>query len=46
MRDVHWYVTADYQQIGNGNIANEIHGFRIDYGKFILMTVSITQLVD
>ena len=23
--------------IENGNIANQIHGFTIDYGKFILM---------
>ena len=35
MRDVHW--TVDYQQIENGNIANQIHGFTIDYGKFILI---------
>ena len=26
----------DYQQIANGNIANQIHGFTKDYGKFIL----------
>ena len=30
-------VTVDYQQIVNGNIANQIHGFTIDYGKFILI---------
>ena len=36
MRDVHCCETVDYQQIGNGNIANQIHGFTIDYGKFIL----------
>ena len=36
-RDVHWYVTVDYQQIANGKIANQIHGFTIDYGKFILI---------
>ena len=36
-RDVHWRVTVFYQQIENGNIANRIHGFTIDYGKFILM---------
>ena len=35
MRDVHWCVTVDYQQIGNGNIANQINGFTIDYSKFI-----------
>ena len=36
MRDVHWCVTVFYQQIENGNIANQIHGFTIDYRKFIL----------
>ena len=36
MRDVHWCVTVFYQQIENGNIANQIQGFTIDYGKFIL----------
>ena len=36
-RDVHWYVTVFYQQIENSNIANQIHGFTIDYGKFILI---------
>ena len=35
-RDVHWCVTVFYQQIENSNIANQIHGFTIDYGKFIL----------
>ena len=35
-RDVHCCVTVDYQQIANDNIANQIHGFTIDYGKFIL----------
>ena len=34
-RDVYWCVTVDYQQIANGNIANQIHGFTIDYGKFM-----------
>ena len=38
-RDVHWYVTVDYQQMANGNIANQIHGFTIDYGKFILIII-------
>ena len=38
--DVHWCVTVDYQQIANGNIANQIHGFTIDYGKFILTSFS------
>ena len=36
-RNVHWFVTVDYNQIANGNIANQIHGFTIDYGKFILI---------
>ena len=27
--------TVVYQQIDNGNIANQIHGFTIDYSKFI-----------
>ena len=35
-RDEHWCVTVDYQQIANGNIANQLHGFTIDYGKFII----------
>ena len=35
--DVHWCVTVDYRQIANDNIANQIHGFTIDYGKFILI---------
>ena len=35
-RDVHWCLTVFYQQIENSNIANQIHGFTIDYGKFIL----------
>ena len=34
--NVHWCVTVDYQQIANDNIANQIRGFTIDYGKFIL----------
>ena len=28
--------TVVYLQIDNGNIANQIHGFTIDYGKFIV----------
>ena len=36
MRDVHSCVTVFYQQIENGNIANQIQGFTIDYGRFIL----------
>ena len=35
-RVVHRCVTVFYQQIEGGNIANHIHGFTIDYGKFIL----------
>ena len=35
-RDVHWCVTVFYQPIENDNIANQIHGFAIVYGKFIL----------
>ena len=38
-RDVHWCVTVDYQQIANDKMANQIHGFTIDYGKFILISV-------
>ena len=37
MRNVHWFVTVDYQQIANGNIANQIHRFTIVYSKFILI---------
>ena len=29
--------TVDNQQMVYGNIANQIHGFTIDYDKFILM---------
>ena len=32
-------VTVVYQQIDNGNIANQIHRFTIDYGKFILSRI-------
>ena len=41
--DVHLCVTVDYQQIENSNIANQIHGFTIDHGKFILTSDS-TQI--
>ena len=41
MRDVHSCVTVFYQQIENGSIANQIQGFTIDYGRFILMTVMV-----
>ena len=37
MCDVRCCVTVDYRPIGNGKIANQIHGFKIDYGKFILI---------
>ena len=30
-------LTVDYQHIANGNIANQIRGFTIDCGKFILI---------
>ena len=40
MCDVHQCVTVDYQQIANDNIANQIHRFAIDYGKFILIRVN------
>ena len=30
--------TVGYQQIDKGNIANQINGFTIDYGKFILIS--------
>ena len=36
MSDVQSCATVFYQQIENGNIANQIHGFTIDYDKFIL----------
>ena len=38
-------ITVDYQQIAYGNIANQIHGFTIDYGKFILIK-DIPYVVD
>ena len=44
MRDVHRCVTVDYQQIGNGNKANQIHGFPIDYGKFILICCRCSKM--
>ena len=40
-RDVHWCVTVFYQPIENNNIANQIHGFTIDYGKFILIRIRL-----
>ena len=39
-------VTVDYQQIANGNIANQIHGFTIDYGKFILIHDIMLNLIQ
>ena len=35
--DEHLCVNVFYQQIENSNIANQIHGFTIDYDKFILI---------
>ena len=43
-RAVHWCVTVFYQQIENSNIANQIHGFTIDYGKFILTSYRNTSV--
>ena len=38
---------ANYQQIVYGNIANQIHGFTIDYGEFILMQImAVTMVLD
>ena len=42
--DVHWCVTVFYQQIDNGNIANQIHEFTIDYGKCTLMKYKTSHL--
>ena len=39
MPDVYWYATVFYQQIEKGNIANQIHEFTIEYGKFILIDI-------
>ena len=44
--DVHLCVTVDYQQIANDNIANQIHGLTIDYGKFILIQFSHAFALD
>ena len=44
-RDVHWCVTVFYQQIENSNTANQIHGFTIDYGKFILIIEHLLSIV-
>ena len=44
MRDVHWCETVFYRQIENSNIANQIHGFTIDYSKFILKLGRNTEL--
>ena len=44
-RDLHWCVTVGYQQIANDNIANQIHGFTIDYGKFILIIIIVTIII-
>ena len=42
--DVHCCVTVFYQPIENNNIANQIHGFTIDYGIFILTAISVQWL--
>ena len=39
MLDVQWCVSVFCQQIENGNIANQIHGFTIAYGKFVLIEI-------
>ena len=44
MREVHWCVTVDYQQIVDGIIANQIHGFTIDYRKFIFWGVIFSSI--
>ena len=31
------YIAVDYQRIVYGNIANQIHGYTIDYGKYMLI---------
>ena len=36
--------TCFYQPIENGSIANQIHGFTIDFGKFILKLDRNTEL--
>ena len=39
------YVTVDYQQRVYGNTANQIHGFTIDCGKFILISnITYTEI--
>ena len=40
--DFHWlFTTVFYQQIENSERANQIHGFTIDHGKFILIIIII-----
>ena len=44
---VHCYVTVFNQQIENGNIANQIHGSSIDYGKLIIQKrIDLTPIDD
>ena len=43
---MHWCITVDYQQIENGNIANQIHGFAIVYGKLILIMIIIHETMN
>ena len=35
--------TVVYQQIDNSIIANQIHGFTIEYGKFILKYIIVSD---
>ena len=41
MRDVHCCEPVFYQQIENGTVANQIHRFTIDYGRFKLKAVIV-----
>ena len=43
MCDANWCVTVFYQRIKNGNIANQIHGFTTDYGKYILINIITSE---
>ena len=38
------YITVDYQLIVYGNMSNQIHGFTIDFGKFILISVTVSSI--
>ena len=39
-------IEADRKQIENGNIANQIHGFTIDHGNFILIRYTVHFITD